>query len=96
MDRSARVAQVCINLPGWEQVPLAEWLESRLKRPVTLANDGNCAVLGEQWLGAAKGVDDVVLLTLGTGVGGGVILGGELFLGRRGAAAGRRVGSGER
>ena len=54
--------------------------------PVTLANDGNCAVLGEQWLGAAKGVDDVVLLTLGTGVGGGVILGGQLFL----AAAVRR------
>ena len=87
MDRSARVAQVCINLPGWEQVPLAEWLEARLQRPVTLANDGNCAVLGEQWLGAAKGIDDVVLLTLGTGVGGGVILGGQLFLGRRGAAA---------
>ena len=87
MDRSARVAQVCINLPGWQQVPLAEWLESRLQRPVTLANDGNCAVLGEQWLGAAQGVDDVVLLTLGTGVGGGVILGGELFVGRRGAAA---------
>ena len=87
MDRSARVAQVCINLPGWQQVPLAEWLEARLQRPVTLANDGNCAVLGEQWLGAAKGIDDVVLLTLGTGVGGGVILGGQLFLGRRGAAA---------
>jgi glucokinase len=81
------VAQVCINLPGWEHVPLAEWLEARLQRPVTLANDGNCAVLGEQWLGAAKGIDDVVLLTLGTGVGGGVILGGQLFLGRRGAAA---------
>ena len=76
MDRSARVAQVCINLPGWQHVPLAEWLEARLQRPVTLANDGNCAVLGEQWLGAAKGIDDVVLLTLGTGVGGGVILGG--------------------
>ena len=87
MDRSGRVAQVCINLPGWQQVPLAEWLEARLQRPVTLANDGNCAVLGEQWLGAAQGIDDVVLLTLGTGVGGGVILGGQLFLGRRGAAA---------
>ena len=87
MDRSGRVAQVCINLPGWEQVPLAAWLEPRLQRPVTMANDGNCAVLGEQWLGAASGIEDVVMLTLGTGVGGGVILGGELFLGRSGAAA---------
>lgn len=87
MDRDGRVAQVCINLPGWEQVPLAAWLEPRLQRPVTMANDGNCAVLGEQWLGAAQGIEDVVLLTLGTGVGGGVILGGKLFLGRCGAAA---------
>ena len=87
MDRAGRIAQVCINLPGWEQVPLADWLEPRLQRPVTLENDGNCAVLGEQWLGAAQGINDVVLLTLGTGVGGGVILDGALFLGRCGAAA---------
>ena len=73
MDAAARVARVCINLPGWEDVPLADWLESRLNRRVTLANDGNCAVVGEAWLGAARGVDDVVLLTLGTGVGGGVL-----------------------
>ena len=87
MDVSARVARVCINLPGWEDVPLADWLESRLNRRVTLANDGNCAVVGEAWLGAARDVDDVVLLTLGTGVGGGVILRGELFTGHNGAAA---------
>ena len=87
MDASARVARVCINLPGWEDVPLADWLESRINRRVTLANDGNCAVVGEAWLGAAQGVDDVVLLTLGTGVGGGVLLRGELFTGHNGAAA---------
>ena len=87
MDAAARVARVCINLPGWEDVPLADWLESRLNRRVTLANDGNCAVVGEAWLGAAQGVDDVVLLTLGTGVGGGVLLRGELFTGHNGAAA---------
>ena len=74
MDAAARVARVCINLPGWEDVPLADWLESRLNRRVTLANDGNCALVGEAWLGAARGVDDVVLLTLGTGVGGGCLL----------------------
>ena len=87
MDAAARVARVCINLPGWEEVPLAGWLESRLKRKVTLANDGNCALVGEAWKGAARGFQDVVLLTLGTGVGGGVMLGGALFTGHNGAAA---------
>lgn len=87
MDATARVARVCINLPGWEQVPLAEWLEPQLQRRVTLANDGNCALVGEAWAGAARGYDDVLLLTLGTGVGGGVLLGGQLFTGHGGAAA---------
>ena len=87
MDAQARVARVCINLPGWEEVPLAEWLEPRLQRRVTLANDGNCAVVGEAWRGAAKGFEDVVLLTLGTGVGGGVLINGALFTGHNGAAA---------
>ena len=87
MDAAARVARVCINLPGWNDVPLADWLEAQLQRRVTLANDGNCAVVGEAWQGAARGFDDVVLLTLGTGVGGGVLLNGELFTGHNGAAA---------
>lgn len=87
MDAEARVARVCINLPGWEEVPLADWLEPRLDRRVTLANDGNCALVGEAWRGAARGFADVVLLTLGTGVGGGVLLNGALFTGHNGAAA---------
>ena len=87
MDAAGRVARVCINLPGWEQIPLAEWLEPQLNRRVTLANDGNCAVVGESWHGAARGCSDVLLLTLGTGVGGGVLLGGTLFTGHAGAAA---------
>ena len=87
MDGAGRVARICINLPGWEQVPLAEWLEAQLQRRVTLANDGNCALVGEAWLGAARGFNDVLLLTLGTGVGGGVLLHGQLFTGHGGAAA---------
>ena len=87
MDSAARVARVCINLPGWHEVPLADWLEPRLDRKVTLANDGNCAVVGEAWLGAANSCQNVVLLTLGTGVGGGVLLNGTLFTGHNGAAA---------
>jgi len=87
MDAAARVARVCINLPGWEEVPLADWLEPRLERRVTLANDGNCAVVGEAWRGAAQGDGDVVLLALGTGGGGGAPLNGSLFTGHNGAAA---------
>jgi glucokinase len=86
-DRDGRVARIAINLPGWHEVPLAEWLEPALHRRVTLANDANCALLGERWAGAAREAADVLLLTLGTGVGGAVLLGGELFLGHAGAAA---------
>lgn len=86
MDRSGRVARVSINLPGWHDVPLADWLEPQLGRRVILGNDANCALLGEAWLGAARGRSDVLLLTLGTGVGGAALLGGRLFTGRDGAA----------
>jgi glucokinase len=86
-DRHGRVARVAINLPGWRDVPLADWLEPLLERRVTCANDANCALLGERWHGAARGARDVLLLTLGTGVGGAVLLDGELFTGRVGAAA---------
>ena len=87
IDAAGRVARIAINLPGWRRVPLADWLEARLDRPVVLANDGNGALLGEAWRGAARGEQNVLLLTLGTGVGGGVLLGGQLFTGPHGAAA---------
>jgi len=86
-DAAGRVARIAINLPGWREVPLADWLEPQLQRRVTLANDANCALLGEAWQGAARGAGDVLLLTLGTGVGGAVLLEGRLFLGHGGAAA---------
>lgn len=86
-DRQGRVARIAINLPGWRDVPLADWLEPLLGRRVTCANDANCALIGERWHGAARGAGDVVLLTLGTGVGGAVLLGGALFTGQGGAAA---------
>ena len=86
-DRHGRLARIAINLPGWRDVPLADWLEPLLDRRVTCANDANCALVGERWHGAARGARDVLLLTLGTGVGGAVLLDGELFTGRGGAAA---------
>ncbi len=85
-DAKGRVARVAINLPGWVDVPLAEWLEPKLGRRVTTANDANCALVGEHWQGAARDITDGLLLTLGTGVGGAVLLGGQLFTGHGGAA----------
>ncbi|MGD1861016.1 MAG: ROK family protein [Leptolyngbyaceae cyanobacterium] len=81
-----RVARVAINLAGWQDVPLAEWIEAKTGLPTVLANDANCAGLGEAWLGAGCQFQDLIVLTLGTGVGGAIILNGELFVGRTGAA----------
>lgn len=85
-DAAGRTALVAINLPGWRNVPVAEGLEARTGLPTAVANDANCAALGEAWLGAGRGLQDFILLTLGTGVGGGVILNGELFVGHGGMA----------
>jgi glucokinase len=84
-DAAGRVARLAINLEGWEEVPLADWLEPQVERAVTLANDANCAMVGEAWLGAARGCANAILLTLGTGVGGGIWLDGALYTGPRGA-----------
>jgi len=85
-DATGQLARVAINLDGWQDVPLAAWLEAQTGVPTILANDANCAGLGEAWLGAGRGFQDLILLTLGTGVGGAVILNGQLFVGHRGAA----------
>lgn len=71
----------------WDHVPIREWIEQELNKPVRINNDGNVAALGESWTGAGKGVDDLVCVTLGTGVGGGIIANGQLISGARGFAA---------
>lgn len=72
---------------NWRDVPLREELEKRLPAPVYIGNDANCAIAGEAIAGAAKGCRNVIMLTLGTGVGGGVILDGKLFCGADGMGA---------
>jgi glucokinase len=69
------------NLPGWLNFPLRNALSERTGLEVIIENDANCAVVGEARFGAAKGAKDVIYLGLGTGVGGGVIAGGELVSG---------------
>lgn len=86
-DAAGRIAKVAINLAGWQDVPLADWLEAKTGKPTILANDANCAGLGEAWLGAGQNFDNLILLTLGTGVGGAVIIDGKLFVGPQGAGA---------
>ncbi len=69
------------NLPDWYNVPVTGMMRARLGMPAVLENDGNAAALGEYWVGAGKDVDDMVMFTLGTGVGGGVICDGRLLRG---------------
>lgn len=69
------------NLPGWEHVPLRKMLFEALDLPVQFDNDGNAAAYGEWWVGAGREADDLVMLTLGTGVGAGVVLRGRVLHG---------------
>jgi predicted NBD/HSP70 family sugar kinase len=74
------------NVPGLENRPFASELQERLGLPVMLENDINLAALGELWQGVARGVDDFVFLSVGTGMGAGLVLHGELHRGHHGAA----------
>jgi glucokinase len=74
------------NLPFLEDYPVRDEIEKRLGTPVILENDANAAALGEKWMGAGREVDDLVLLTLGTGVGGGIICDGRVLHGFVGMA----------
>jgi glucokinase len=84
------------NLPGWENYPVRDEIERRLGflKPglpkndacIVLENDANVAALGEQWLGAARGVPNMAVVTLGTGIGGGIVLEGKIWHGMSGMA----------
>jgi glucokinase len=74
------------NLPFLEGFAMRDALESRLNSVVVLENDANSAALGEKWMGAGRETDDLILLTLGTGIGGGIISGGRILRGFLGMA----------
>src|SRR4051812_13934505 len=74
------------NLPGWDNYPVRDEIEQRLGTRVVLENDANAAAMGEKWLGAGRETDDMCMLTLGTGVGGGLILNGRVWHGMTGMA----------
>ena len=80
LDREKGLVVVAPNL-GWRDFPLRDRIQDRLGLPATLDNDANCATVGEWWLGAARGGRNVVGITIGTGIGGGLIIDGNLYHG---------------
>jgi glucokinase len=86
IDMRTGMVREAVNLPGWSDYPVRNEIERRLKTMVILENDGKVAALGEKWLGAAKGFSDMAMLTLGTGVGGGLLLGNAIWHGANGMA----------
>ncbi|MBP7558366.1 MAG: ROK family protein [Chitinophagaceae bacterium] len=74
------------NLPWKGIIPLAKLIENKFKLPVTLTNDANAAAIGEMMYGAAKGMRDFIMITLGTGVGSGIVANGQLIYGHDGFA----------
>jgi glucokinase len=86
LDLERRILMKANNLPGWINVRFPQMLGNRLGMPTYMENDANCAAWGEFVVGAGKGSRSLVLYTLGTGVGGGIVLNGELWIGATGAA----------
>jgi len=81
LSRKKGVIYYAPNLLGWENVPLTRILTDKLGMPIFLENDANATALAEWWLGAGKNVNNLILLTLGTGIGGGIIIEGEVYHG---------------
>ncbi len=80
LDREKGLVIVTPNL-GWKNFPLRDRISAAVGLPATLDNDANCATVGEWWLGAARGGKNVIGVTIGTGIGGGLILNGQLYHG---------------
>ncbi len=80
LDTTRGIVLLTPNL-GWVNLPLRQIIHDRLQLPAWLDNDANCAVLGEWWVGAARGARHAIGITIGTGIGGGIILDGRLYHG---------------
>lgn len=80
------IVRTAPNLPGWRDIQVKATMEAQLRIPVIMDNDANVAALAEFHFGAGRGVDSMMMITLGTGVGGGLILDGEIYRGTGGLA----------
>jgi len=81
LDTTTGIVLLTPNL-GWVNFPLRDRVAGALGLPATLDNDANCAIFGEWWRGAARGANHVVGLTIGTGIGGGIVLAGQVYRGK--------------
>jgi glucokinase len=86
VDAEAGVVLTAGNLVGWSRVPLCDLLEARLRIPVIIEHDANAAALGERWRGAARDLESFAFIALGTGIGVGIIVNGQLHRGAHHAA----------
>ena len=86
IDMQTGMLRKSANLPGWEDYPVRAQIEQRLGARVLLENDANAAALGEKWMGAARDVPNMAIVTLGTGIGGGIVLDGKIWHGMNGMA----------
>jgi glucokinase len=84
IDMETGMVRKSANLPGWSDYPVRNEIERRLGASVYLENDANVAAYGEKWLGAGRDVPNMVMITLGTGIGGGIILNGKIWHGMNG------------
>lgn len=85
-SNNGTVAGVGGNIANWEGAKIKEALEVQYTLPVTVVNDANCVALGEQWVGAAQNCKNVIVITVGTGLGGGIIVNNQVLLGSDGFA----------
>jgi glucokinase len=87
LDTRAGVIHHAWTLPGWQNIPIGAWLSEAFGAPASVENDANCGALAEYHVGAGRSCDPMIYLTISTGIGGGVVINGELFTGWRGLAA---------
>lgn len=88
IDHQTGIVNYCTpNLPGWGGTHITEAITAAHRLPAVADNDGNCAAYGEYWVGAGRGVQNLVALTIGTGLGGGILVDGHLVRGARGGGA---------
>ncbi|MDO8687541.1 MAG: ROK family protein [Dehalococcoidales bacterium] len=86
IDTRQGIINASPNLPGWTDVPLRRLIEEKFKLKVFLLNDANAAALGEHRFGAGKGANNLIYVTVSTGIGGGIIIDGQLYSGSSGGA----------
>ena len=86
VDTDQGIVYDVVNIPSWKQVPLGQLLGDRYHLPVFINNDANCFALGEFYFGKGKGYDSMIGLTIGTGLGSGIIINKKLYAGRNGGA----------